>query len=90
MPNHKKEIFLTLREDVIGTHGFVVNQQMLKLLCNNSEFTQQDSRKKRMAKCLCVTNVTGLLLACFVVTDLHLTLMFSIFYKKICLKEDEV
>ena len=25
-----------------------------------SEFTQQDGRKKRIAKCLCLTNVTGL------------------------------
>ena len=32
----------------------------------NSEFMQQDCRKKRTAKCLCVTNVTGLLLACSV------------------------
>ena len=32
-----------------------------------SEFTQQDGRKKRTAKCLCVTNVTGLLLMCFLV-----------------------
>ena len=32
----------------------------------NSEFTQQDCRKKRTAKCLCATNVTGLLLACSV------------------------
>ena len=31
-----------------------------------SEFTQQDGRKKRTVKC-CVTNVTGLLLVCFVV-----------------------
>ena len=31
-----------------------------------SEFMQQDGRKKRTAKHLCVTNVTGLLLACFV------------------------
>ena len=31
-----------------------------------SEFTQQDDRKKRMAKRLCVTNVKGLLLMCFV------------------------
>ena len=31
-----------------------------------SEFTQQDGRKKRTAKRLCVSNVTGLLLACFV------------------------
>ena len=28
---------------------------------------QQDCRKKRTTKRLCVTNVTGLLLACFVV-----------------------
>ena len=34
---------------------------------HNSEFTQQDGRKNRTAKCLCVTNVTGLLLMCFVV-----------------------
>ena len=31
-----------------------------------SEFTQQDSRKKRTAKRLCVTHVTGLLLPRFV------------------------
>ena len=31
----------------------------------NSEFMQQDSKKKRMAKHLCVTNVTGLLLEHF-------------------------
>ena len=34
---------------------------------NNSEFTQEDGKKKRTAKGLCVTNVTGLSLACFVV-----------------------
>ena len=34
---------------------------------NISEFTQGDCRRKRTAKRLCVTNVTGLLLACFVV-----------------------
>ena len=33
----------------------------------NIEFMQQDGRKKRVAKCLCVTNVTGMLLMCFVV-----------------------
>ena len=31
-----------------------------------SKFTQQDGRKKRTAKRLSVTNVTGLLLTCFV------------------------
>ena len=35
---------------------------------DNSEFTQHDGRKKRTAKRLCVTNVTGLLFMCFVVT----------------------
>ena len=29
--------------------------------------TEKDDRKKRTAKRLCVTNMTGLLLACFVV-----------------------
>ena len=38
------------------------------LQCDSiSEFTQQDGRKKRTAKRSCVTNVTGLLLASFVV-----------------------
>ena len=31
------------------------------------EFTQQDDTTKRTAKRLCATNVTGLLLTCFVV-----------------------
>ena len=35
-----------------------------KFIC---EFTQQDGWKKRTAKRVCVTNVTGLLLACYVV-----------------------
>ena len=34
---------------------------------NNSEFTQQDGRKKRTAERSCVTNVTRLFLTCFVV-----------------------
>ena len=44
--------------------------ETLVTLCrplNISEFTQQDGRKRRTAKRLCVTNVTGLLLACSVV-----------------------
>ena len=52
-----------------------------------SEFTQQDCRKKRTAKHLCVTNVTGLLLFC---GDLHSSLCFLVFYKMTCLKEGEV
>ena len=54
----------------------------------NSEFTQQDGRKKRTAKRFFVTNVTRLSLACFR-CDLHLSLIFLVFYKKICLKEGE-
>ena len=53
----------------------------------NSEFTQQDGKKKKTrAKPSCVTNVTGLSLTCFVVI---LTLCFLVFYKKISLKESE-
>ena len=37
------------------------------IIDNNCEFTQQDGRKKRMAKHLCLTNVTWLLYVCFVV-----------------------
>ena len=39
----------------------------VSVLGENSEFTQRDGRKKRTAKRLCVTNVTGLLLGSFVV-----------------------
>ena len=42
---------------------------------DNSEFTQQDDRKKGTAERLCVTDVTGLLRMCFVVTFTNL--MFS-------------
>ena len=38
-----------------------------RLIRDLSECTQQDGRKKRTTKRLCVTNVTGLSLACFVV-----------------------
>ena len=34
---------------------------------DNSELTQEDGRMKRTVKQLCVTNMTGPLLACFVV-----------------------
>ena len=34
---------------------------------DNSEFTQQDGRKKKTAERSCVTNVTRLFLTCFVV-----------------------
>ena len=38
-----------------------------KPLTVNSEFTQQDGRKKKTAERSCVTNVTRLFLTCFVV-----------------------
>ena len=34
-----------------------------KVVMIHGEFTQQEGRKKRMEKCLCVTNMTGLLLS---------------------------
>ena len=37
------------------------------IIDNNCEFTQQDGRNKRMAKHLCLTNVTWLSHVCFVV-----------------------
>ena len=42
-----------------------------------SEFTQQDGRKKRTAKRLCITNVTGLLLTCFVVIFTYINVFWS-------------
>ena len=53
------------------------------------EFTQQHGRKKRTANRLCVTNVEGLLLVCFVVIFTNINGFWS-FTKKICLKEREV
>ena len=53
-----------------------------------SEFTQQDGRKKRTAKCLC--DKLDRAITCMLCRDLHLALMFSCFYKKICLKESDV
>ena len=51
----KKKIFAAERASL---HSFSFNI---------SEFTQQGGRKKRTAKRLRVTNVTGLLFTCFVV-----------------------
>ena len=42
-----------------------------------SEFTQQDGKKKRTAKRLCVTNVTVLWLACFVVIFTYINVFWS-------------
>ena len=73
--------------DSSGLHW--TNHVTLSPDCDNSEFTQQDGRKRRTAKCVCVTNVTGLLLVCVVVIFTKYQ-CFSVFYKKIRLKEDEV
>ena len=62
-----------------------------------SDFTQEDGRKKSKTrvKRSCVTNVTRLLLACFVVifTSLFFVFDFLFFFlffnKKICLKDGE-
>ena len=43
----------------------------------NSEFTQQEGRKKKTAKRLSVTNVTGILLACFVGNSLNIVVFGS-------------
>ena len=61
-----KKICLKMKELESNSHTFSagdfqseITDQLLSN-DNNSEFTQQDGRKKRTAKCLCVTNVTGL------------------------------
>ena len=45
------------------------------------------ARKRRTAKCVCVTNVTGLLLVCVVVIFTKFQ-CFGVFFNKICVKED--
>ena len=52
---------------------FSLSSASLDLKVPNSEFTQQ----KRTAKRLSVTNVTGLLLACFVANSLKIDVSFS-------------
>ena len=54
-PNTREIVFM--RDGIYHTRGAF----------HPSEFTQQDGKKKRKAKRLFVTNVTGLLIACFVV-----------------------
>ena len=54
-----------------------------------TKFTQQDDRMKRTAKLLCLTDVTGLLLACFIVIFTSHQ-RFLVLCKKICFKESEV
>ena len=58
---------------------------LLPFFLYTSELTQQNGRKKSTAKRLCVTNVTGLLLACFV-EILHLIFLFSSVIQKYLFK----
>ena len=81
---HSFSIGMAVLNDSPGLHW--TNHVTLSPDCDNSEFTQQDGRKRRTAKRVCVTNVTGL---CVVVIFTKYQ-CFSVFYKKICLKEDEV
>ena len=60
----------------------------MRALDVNSEFKQQDGRKKRTAKCLC--DKRDRVITCMLCRDLHLALIISCFYKKICLKESDV
>ena len=57
-------------EDVNCTASFPVVSVWIEVMdmlqARINKFMQQDGRKKRTATHLCVTNVTGLLLACFV------------------------
>ena len=79
--------FLTER----GPLSYTFHWQMVLLSCTYFELMQQDGRTeaKRTAKRLCWTNVTGLLLSCFVVI-FTLQHSFLAFFLKICLKEGEV
>ena len=71
-----KKLFNFLRSKGGGGGGgppFVAAYMYSDILrYGNSEFTQQDGRKERTAKRLSVTNVAGLLLACFVGNSLNI------------------
>ena len=74
-PAEFEEKYINLVEIIVtAAYCFVV-------LINNSEFTQQDGRKKRTAKRLCVTNLTRPLLPCFVVIFTNIDVFWS-FTKK--------
>ena len=51
----------------VNSTQFPVANCLLSSAKETSKFTQQEGTKKRTAKRLCMTNVTGLLLASFVV-----------------------
>lgn len=65
--------FLKILSDIVNAFkkGKSSNSIFMKIEML-SEFTQQEDGKKRTAKRLCLTNVTVLLLMCFV-SDLHLS-----------------
>ena len=82
---HSFSIGMAFLNDSPGLHW--TNHVTLSPDCDNSEFTQHDDRKRRTAKCVCVTNVTGLLLVCVVVIFTKFR-CFGVFFNKICVKED--
>ena len=73
----------------VNSTQFPVANCLLSSAKETSKFTQQEGTKKRTAKRLCMTNVTGLLLASFVVIFTYHSYVL-VFYKKVCLKKDEV
>ena len=87
LPPFKDEVwalFCAMPSNKLGTllGGAVRSAQrlppsVLAALPFNGEFTQQDGRKKRTAKRLSVTNVTGILLACFVGNSLNIVVFSS-------------
>ena len=63
---HRLESQLHLLDETSPIFAVEANE-IRRLQTDISEFTQRDGRKKRTAKRLCVTNVTGLLLGSVVV-----------------------
>ena len=73
---------------VVGLSGVQFELIRSAIVQMNSEFTQQDGRKKRTTKHLSVTNVTGLLLSRFVVILNYINVFWFftkvMLYKIIC------
>ena len=63
----QKKKQLLHNETFIQWYIWANNQKLDKYIISEFTCTQQDGRKWETGKRLCVTNVTGILLACFVV-----------------------
>ena len=70
--------------------GYWPSSFLIAFCIDNIAFMQQDGRRKRMTKYLCVINITGLLLSCAVVIFGQELIFFGLLQKDIWLKEDEV